>query len=273
MAFKGMTMKETSAEVEKNVSKITSAVHDLGETGYSDLAVIVDMPYRTLYTYINKYIKDKSPNIVIESGKNVKSNKSTIKWVDDVKETDKPVKDEKVSNGAHKDPVAERAVNNVMTNFKVACAPGDIWWHNDNPMSMYLILSCYKTTACCLLVKELDNYYDKNVDLSLHFKGDKIYYVSPYRVLSKSVRNFVTKECSMTPEMRDDLLAEVGKYLKIPPVIVEKKVEVPVEKIVEKTVEVPVEKVVEVSVPADEVLQYKAEMWDRFVDKLISSQV
>ena len=53
---------------------------------------------------------------------------------------------------------------------------------------------------------------------------------------------------------------------------VEKRVEVPVEKIVEKTVEVPVEKIVEVSTD-DSLLRYKAEMWDKFVDRIISSRV
>lgn len=199
------------------------------------------------------------------------------------------VKPEKIyvrNSSGYSDPTMAAAIRNV-EGINSKAKAGDIWEYERGYYSskepapseeFILVLNTgVKGFAPSMVLKPADQWYDPSHDVPITLKG-KMYYVDTRRIGAKAERGMKRRVDVLSLAMMNDIRKMASGVLGFGCVI-EKRVEIPVEKIVEKTVEVPVEvekiveKTVEVPVALEPgmttisevelaVLREKARIWE-----------
>lgn len=281
-------MRQTADSTKADVEKILNVVKELGSLTFREISTLTDIPLKRVRYIYDHYIKIENPEIgyCCTNGKPGKVailrysyyRKPEEAKKDEVIKEEPPVMDQPeekpvTKNGeGYPDPTMARALARVDSRVK----PGEIWRDDSTCGAKYLILSCHKNILNCLMVKELDNYFDERCDIKFVSKNEE-YYITPYRILSKPARFMVLKHSTTAPEWFNYVRGTVVSYLgfdagQTMSEPITKIVEVPVEKIVEKIVEVPVEKIVYRDKPTDisALTEYKAAMFDKYQEVLLS---
>lgn len=245
-----------SAKTKADANEIVNVVKTLGSATYSDICTLTGIPEDRVKSICRRYITKNFPQIK------------------------RYIRTNPTGQGGSVSTLVYETVR--MADARYDFNAGEIWNDNSTIGARYLILSSFKDSLCCLMVKNLDNTYDPAADIAFRIDETE-YYISPYKVLCKPVRVMVNKSHDRVDKKKLDKIKEaVASCLGLTmaePVekIVEKEVRVevpvPVQKIVEK--EVPVEKIVYVDRPGnssgDEVLKYKASMWDKYVENILTT--
>ncbi len=268
----------------KEIDQIVEVVKSMGQVSFNDISTLTGISTRKIGYLYHNYIKDY-PEIgysLVKRGSGTSGGQTATLRYSNYNKAKVPVNDpapekpeEKpvTKNGeGYPDPTMARALARVDSRVK----PGEIWRDDSTCGAKYLILSCHKNILNCLMVKELDNYYDERCDIKFESKNEE-YYIAPYRILSKPARFMVLKHSTTAPEWFNYVRGTVVSYLgfdagQTMSEPITKIVEVPVEKIVEKKIEVPVEKIVYRDKPTDvsALTEYKAVMFDKYQEVFLS---
>lgn len=259
------TTKEAIEKRNEDINKIVETLRVMGHATASEISELTGINRNTIKCLFTSHIKPKYPDNAFSIPRKgyewveVK-NPPEIKAAESKAEPTDKYGPNKNSEG-YSDPTASKAIRNVekserINSFKEVHLeqPGEIWEYENgyyNATSrvdtMLLVLTSAGNSVCGLDVRLVDERYNKEYCAPINLKG-KMYYVDCRRIFSKPVKSLDCRKAWLAEEAFKEIKTQIATCLGLEPVVVEKTVEVPVEKVVEKTVEVPVEKIVEKTV-------------------------
>ena len=280
----------------KEIDQVVETVKSMGQVTFNDISTLTGISTRKIGYLYHNYIKDY-PEIgysLVKGGSGTAGGQIATLRYSNYKKTEVPANDpapekpeEKpvTKNGeGYPDPTMAKALSRMenKSGMRYEFCVGEIWRDDSTCGAKYLIMSCFKNSLMCLMLRDMDNFYDPRCDIKINIK-DQEYYISPYKILSRPARVMTIKFANTKPDFMSLVKSATAMHLgyrmettsEPEEKIVEKIVEVPVEKIVEKEVRVevpvPVEKIVYRDKPAEsnELLEYKAAMWDRYIDTVL----
>lgn len=193
-------------------------------------------------------------------------------WVDEVEEGHKY--SVKKTEEGYNDPTAAAVITKLDNDIYGEFTPGDVWWvsASNGTTEKYLVIQSFAGCATCLQVISRDKCnYNPVIHACVHLQYNEV--VDCRRIVSKPSRYFLEKDENYRVTNFDTIKYMVANLngLYAEPIevekIVEKKVEVPVEKIVVK--EVPV------TLPSDEIelalAKQKADIYETVAWSLLRS--
>lgn len=258
----GRTTVAAQEKRNENINKIVEALKVMGHATSNELSDLTGIDRDVVKHLFHTHIKTMYPdNIVSYPRKGYEwmetKNPPEIKAAELKTEPTDKYGPNKNSEG-YSDPTASKAIKNVekserINSFKEVHLeqPGEIWEYENgyyNATSrvdtMLLVLTSSGNSVCGLDVRLVDERYNKEYCAPINLKG-KMYYVDCRRIFSKPAKSLDCRKAWLAEEAFKEIKTQIATCLGLEPVVIEKTVEVPVEKVVEKTVEVPVEKIVE----------------------------